>query len=74
MQHGLNRSEYVFLRDEAHLEVELVEFARRTIGARILVAEAGCNLEIAIEARHHDQLLELLRRLRQRIELARVQP
>jgi uncharacterized protein with PIN domain len=53
--------------------IELVEFARRAVGARVFVAEAGRDLEVAVEARHHQQLLELLRRLRQRVELARVQ-
>ena len=69
-QHGLNRVEHVFLGDETHLDVELVELAGRTVGAGVLVAETGGDLEVAVEARHHDQLLELLRRLRQRIELA----
>src|SRR3546814_7007569 len=63
---------HVFLRDEAHLEVELVEFARQPIGARVFVAETRRDLEIAVEARDHQQLLVLLRRLRQRIELARM--
>src|SRR5882672_4199838 len=40
--HRLDRVEHVLLRDEAHLEVELVEFTGRTVGAGILVAEAGC--------------------------------
>ena len=69
-QHRLHRVEHVVLRHEAHLDVELVELAGRPVGAGVLVAEAGGDLEIAVEARHHDQLLELLRRLRQRIELA----
>ena len=70
-QHRLDRVEHVLLRDEAHLDVELVELARRAVGARVLVAEARRDLEVAVEARDHDQLLELLRRLRQRVELAR---
>ena len=69
-QHRLDRVEHVLLGDEAHLDIELVELAGRAVGARILVAEAGRDLEIAVEARHHDELLELLRRLRQRVELA----
>ena len=73
-QHRLDRREHVVLRDEAHLEVELVEFARRPVGAGVLVAEAGRDLEIAVEARDHDQLLEHLRRLRKRVEFARVDP
>ena len=55
-----------------HLDVELVELARRAVGAGVLVAEARRDLEVAVEARHHQQLLELLRRLRQRVELAGV--
>ena len=66
--------ENVVLRDEAHLHVELVELARQPVGARVLVAEAWRDLEIAVEARHHDELLELLRRLRQRVEFSRMQP
>jgi hypothetical protein len=68
----LDGGEHVLLRDEAHLDVELVEF-QRTVGAQVLVAEAGRDLEVAVEARDHQQLLELLRGLRQRVELARVQ-
>ena len=70
--HRLDRLEHVVLGDEAHLQIELVELAGRAVGARVLVAEAGRDLEIAIEARHHDELLELLRRLRQRVEFARM--
>ena len=73
-QHRLDRGEHVVLGDEAHLEIELVEFARAAVGARVLVAEAGRDLEIAVEARDHDQLLEHLRRLRERVEFARMDP
>ncbi len=64
--------EYVVLLDEAHFDVELVELARQPVGARVLVAEAGRDLEVAVEARHHQELLVLLRRLRQGVELAGV--
>ena len=67
---GLHRREHVFLLDKAHLDVELIELARQAVGARVLVAEARRDLEIAVEARHHQQLLVLLRRLRQRVEFA----
>ena len=69
-QHRLDRLEDIVLRDEAHLEIELVEFAGAAVGAGVLVAEAGRDLEIAVEARDHDQLLEHLRRLRERVEFA----
>src|SRR5262249_44952717 len=61
------------LRDETHLDVELIKLAGRAVGARVLVTEARRDLKISIEARNHDQLLELLRRLRQRVELAGMQ-
>ena len=38
------------------------------------VAEAADDLEIALEARHHQELLEELGRLRQRVEAARLEP
>src|SRR5215217_125033 len=63
-QDRLDRIEYVVLRDEAHFEVELVEFTRAAVGAGVLVAEAGRDLEVSVESRDHDQLLEHLRRLR----------
>ncbi len=72
-QYGLHYREHVVLRDKAHLDVELIKLAGRAVGARILVAKAGRDLKVAIEARNHNQLLELLRRLRQRVELAGVQ-
>ena len=70
MHHRLDGSEHVLLLDERHLQVELVELARAAVGARVLVAKAGCDLEVAVEARDHEQLLVLLRRLGQRVELA----
>jgi hypothetical protein len=69
-QYRLDRVEHVVLCDEAHLEVELVEFAGAAVGAGVLVAEAGGDLEIAVEAGDHQQLLEHLRRLGERIEFA----
>ena len=72
-QDRLDRLEHVLLLDEAHLDIELVELAGRAIGAGVLVTKARRDLEIAVEARNHHKLLELLRRLRQRVELARVQ-
>ena len=68
----LDELEDVLLLDERHLEVDLREL-RLAVGAQVLVAEAARDLEVALEAGHHQQLLELLRRLRQRVELAAVQ-
>ena len=76
-EHGaidrLHDAQDILLLDEAHLKVELVEFAVEAIGARVFIAKAWRDLEIAIETRHHDELLILLGRLRQRVELARMQ-
>ncbi len=69
-QHRLDRREHVVLGDETHLDIELVELARRAVSARVFVAETRRDLEIAIEAGNHDELFELLRRLRQRVELS----
>ena len=53
--------------DEGHLDVELGELGL-AVGARVLVAEAAGDLVVALEAGDHQQLLEQLRRLRQRVE------
>ena len=61
--------EYVILSHKRHFHVQLVKLARRTIRTCIFVSEARGNLEITIESRNHEQLLELLRRLGKCIEL-----
>ena len=60
---------HVLLDDEAHLEVDLRELGL-AVEAQVLVAEAAHDLEVAIDARDHEQLLEDLRRLGERVELA----
>ena len=55
---------------EAHLDVELGELGL-PVGPEVLVAEAAGDLEVALEAGHHQQLLEQLRRLRQRVPVTR---
>src|SRR3546814_13061899 len=52
MKHRLDSIEDVILRDEAHFEIKLVEFARRTIGTGVFVTKARRALEIAIELRN----------------------
>ena len=71
---GSTGVENVFLRDEAHFNIELIEFAGRTVGARVFVTKTRRDLKITVEARNHQKLLELLRRLRQRVKLAGMQP
>ena len=61
----------VFALDERHLDVNLREL-RLAVGAQVLVAVTARELEIFFHAGHHEDLLELLRRLRQRVEQAGV--
>ena len=54
---------------KGHFQVDLGEF-RLTVSTEILVTEAACDLDIAVHARNHQQLLVDLRRLGQGIEFA----
>src|SRR5208337_269185 len=54
-----------------HFQIDLGEFGL-AVGAQIFVAEAAHDLEILIEARDHQDLLEQLRRLRQGVEHSRL--
>ena len=63
----------VFAFDERHFAVDLRKF-RLTVGPQVFVAETAHDLEIAVVTGHHQQLFERLRRLRQRVEFARVHP
>ena len=69
-EHPFEHFKDVLLRRERHLDIELIELAGRTVGAGVLVAEAGGDLEVLVEPRAHQKLLVLLGRLRERIELA----
>ena len=66
---ALEHVEHILLVHERHLAVDLREL-RLAVGAQVLVAEAAHNLEVAVHAGHHQQLLVLLRALRQGVELA----
>ena len=61
----------VLALDERRLNIDLCKF-RLTIGPQIFIAETACDLEVAVEAAAHEQLLVDLRRLGQRVELARM--
>ena len=63
--------EHILLLHKRHLAVDLRELGL-TVGAEVLIAEATHDLEVAVHASHHQQLLVLLRALRQSVELARV--
>ena len=57
------------MADKAHLGVELHELVL-AIGAQVFVAKATSDLVVAIHTSHHQQLLEQLWALRQRVERA----
>ena len=69
----LQRGQDVLVLDERHLDVKLGELGL-AVGSQVLVAEAAGNLEVAVEAGDHQQLLVELGRLRQRVEMPRVHP
>ena len=62
----------ISLFDERHLDVELGEF-RLPVCTEVLVAIAARDLEIAFHTRNHEQLLEQLGRLRERVPVTRLQ-
>ena len=69
--HLLQHVEHIFALDERQLEVELPEL-ELPVGAQVLVPPAGRDLVVAIEPADHAELLEDLRRLREREEAARL--
>ena len=69
----LNQPQHIVLVYKAHFQIQLGKFGL-PVGAQILVPEAAGNLEIAFHAAHHQQLLHLLRRLRQGVEAAGLHP
>ena len=79
--HGLpDRTDQLFVEGqdlllvhEAHLHVQLGEL-RLAIGAQVFVAEAAGHLVIALQAAHHQQLLEQLGRLGQGEPFATTNP
>ena len=70
IQDFFRHGKHILLRGERHFKVELVKLAGRPVGPRILVPEAGGYLEILVKPRYHEQLLENLGRLWQRIKHA----
>ena len=67
--HALKHLEDVFLLHEGHLAVNLRELGL-AVGTQVFIAEALADLEVAVNACHHAELLERLRTLGQGIELA----
>ena len=66
--HPLEEVENILLLNKRHFAVDLGEL-RLAVGTEVLIAETFSDLEIAVESRHHKQLLVELRRLRQCVEL-----
>ena len=71
-QYRLDGRKNVFLRYETHLQIKLVKLARRTVGARVLIAETRRDLKIPVKACNHQKLFELLGCLRQGVKFARM--
>ena len=69
LEHALEESVDALAVDERRLDVDLGEL-HLAVGTEILVAETTGDLKIFFHPRHHEDLLELLRRLRERVELA----
>ena len=73
VEHGLGDEGHdVVLGGEGALHVELHEL-ELAVGTEVLVAQAAGDLEVAVEAAHHEELLGQLRALGQRVERAVVQ-
>ena len=69
--HRFHQGHHALLVEKRGFNVELGEF-RLPVGAQVFVAETTRKLVVALEAGHHQQLFEELRRLRQGKEPARV--
>ena len=69
---ALHQVEHFIPFNEGHLEVELGKF-ELAVAAQVFIAHTARNLKITIHPGHHQQLFELLGRLRQSIEGARLQ-
>jgi len=68
---GLDVVEHVVHLDERRLDVDLCELGLAVV-AKVLVAKAAGELEVAVQPRDHQQLLVDLGGLRQGVELAGV--
>ena len=72
VREATHHGHHIFAFDKAHFQVNLTEFCL-TVGARILVAQAFADLDVAIESSHHQDLLEELRALWQGVPHALVE-
>jgi hypothetical protein len=70
-EHAFDQAHDVLPLDERHFQVELGEL-RLAVAALVFIPETAGDLEITLDPGHHQQLLELLGRLGQGVELAGV--
>ena len=61
----------IILIDETHFEIDLGEF-RLAVGTQVFITKTASDLEVALDAADHQQLLVLLGCLRQCIKAARI--
>ena len=73
VDHVLGDGDHVFPGDEGHLQVDLGELGL-PVGAEVLVAEAPGELVVPLQPADHQELLEQLRGLWQRVPVTRAQP
>ncbi|CDB09896.1 putative uncharacterized protein [Bacteroides sp. CAG:633] len=66
--HAFEQFDNIVLLNKRHFTVNLCKL-RLTVGTQVFIAEALRNLEVTVETRYHQQLLQCLRALRQGIEL-----
>ena len=71
-EHAFDHCLKLLFFDEGHLNVDLREFGLPVL-AKIFVAEATRDLEVALEARDHEELLVNLRRLGECVKRTRVE-
>src|SRR5262249_7339025 len=71
--HSFDDGQQIVTIEKRGLDVDLRELGL-TVAPQILVTKASDDLEIAFEPRHHQQLLEQLWRLRQRVEASGLKP
>src|SRR5207253_371774 len=73
LQRPLGHLEDVLLLDKRHLQVELREL-ELAVGPQVLVSKAARDLVVTLESGDHQELLEELGRLRQRVETTALRP
>ena len=69
--HILKQVNDVILVNKAHFAIDLRKL-RLPVGTQVLIPKALGNLEVTIEARHHQKLLQSLWTLGQSVELTRI--